>query len=247
MAKGLAEAGAKVAILGRRKEAGEKVVAEIKRAGKEAIAVSADVCNKEQLQEAGEKILSTFGTIDILVNAAGGNLPGTVIPPEKNFYDLNVEDFQKVLDLNLTGTVLPTFVFSEVMAKQRKGIIINISSISSFRPLTRVVGYSAAKAGINNFTHWLATEMALKFGEGIRVNAIAPGFFLAEQNKALLVNPDESLTPRGQAVINNTPLRRFGRPEELVGTLVWLCSDASSFVTGIVVPVDGGFTAFPGV
>ena len=174
-------------------------------------------------------------------------MPGAVVPPDKTFFDLNLDDFQKVVDLNLMGTVLPTQVFSEDMAKRKKGAIINIASMAAFRPLTRVVGYSAAKAAVENFTQWLAIEMAKKFGEGIRVNAISPGFFLTEQNRTLLTNPDGSYTARGQAAINQTPFARFGKPEELIGTLVWLCSDASAFVTGVNVPVDGGFNVFSGV
>jgi NAD(P)-dependent dehydrogenase (short-subunit alcohol dehydrogenase family) len=188
-----------------------------------------------------------FGTIDILINAAGGNMPGATIPPDKNFFDLKIEDFQKVVDLNLHGSVIPTKVFSEVMVKNKKGVVINISSMASIRIITRVLGYSAAKAAVDNFTKWMAVEMAKKFGEGFRVNAIAPGFFITEQNRSLLTNADGTLTARGQAVIQQTPFGRFGEPEELNGTLIWLCSDAAKFVTGVVVPVDGGFSVFSGV
>ena len=174
-------------------------------------------------------------------------MPGATILPEQNFFDLQIDQFQKVVDLNLLGTVLPTKIFCDVMAKQKKGVIINISSMSSFRPITRVVGYSASKAAIDNFTGWLAIEMAKKFGEGIRVNAIAPGFFITEQNRKLLTNEDGSFTARGQAAINHTPFARFGVPDELIGTLIWLCSDASAFVTGVDIPVDGGFNVFCGV
>ncbi|MBT1699410.1 SDR family oxidoreductase [Fulvivirgaceae bacterium PWU4] len=247
MTKGVAEAGASVAILGRRKEVGEKLAAEINAAGGKAIALVADVLNREQLVSARDAVKKAFGSIDILINAAGGNMPGAVIPPDKNFFDLSIDAFQQVMDLNLLGTVLPTQVFTEDMAKQKKGVIINIASMASYKPLTRVVGYSAAKAAVENFTRWLAVEMAKKFGEGIRVNAISPGFFLTEQNRTLLTNPDGTFTARGQSAINQTPFARFGKPEELIGTLVWLCSDASAFVTGVNVPVDGGFTAFGGV
>jgi NAD(P)-dependent dehydrogenase (short-subunit alcohol dehydrogenase family) len=247
MAKGVAEAGASVAILGRRKEVAEKLAAEITSAGGKAIAVAADVLSREQLVSARDVVRKEFGSIDVLINAAGGNMAGAVIPPDKNFFDLNIDAFQQVMDLNLLGTVLPTQVFTEDMAQRKKGVIINIASMAAFKPLTRVVGYSAAKAAVENFTRWLAVEMARKFGEGIRVNAISPGFFLTEQNRALLTNPDGTFTPRGQSAINQTPFGRFGKPEELIGTLVWLCSDASAFVTGINVPVDGGFTAFGGV
>lgn len=247
MAKGLAEAGAAVAILGRRKEVAEKLAAEITSAGGKAIAVAADVLNREQLVSARDAVKKAFGSIDILINAAGGNMAGAVIPPDKNFFDLSIDAFQQVMDLNLLGTVLPTQIFTEDMAQRKKGVIINIASMAAYKPLTRVVGYSAAKAAVENFTRWLAVEMARKFGEGIRVNAISPGFFLTEQNRALLTNPDGTFTARGQSAINQTPFARFGKPEELIGTLVWLCSDASAFVTGVNVPVDGGFTAFGGV
>lgn len=247
MARGLAEAGASVVVLGRRIEAGEKLAGELKANGHRALAVAADVLDPDQLDQVKQKILKTFGSIDILINAAGGNMPGATIPPDKNFFDLNMEDFRKVFDLNFHGTVLPTKVFTDVMATKGKGVIINISSMASFVTITRVVGYSAAKAAIDNFTRWMAVEMSKKFGEGIRVNAIAPGFFITEQNRALLTNPDGSFTARGHSVIQQTPFGRFGHPEELIGTLVWLCSDASRFVTGVVVPVDGGFSIFSGV
>jgi NAD(P)-dependent dehydrogenase (short-subunit alcohol dehydrogenase family) len=247
MAKSLAEAGAHVVVLGRRAEAGIKLVQEIQKAGGQASSFQADVLKKEDLLLVREKVMAANGSIDILVNAAGGNMPGATIMPDKTFFDLDHEAFQRVVDLNLLGTVLPSQVFGEEMAAKKRGIIINISSMSAFRPITRVVGYSAAKAAIDNFTQWLAVEMAKKFGEGVRVNAIAPGFFITEQNRALLTNPDGTLTARGNAVINQTPFGRFGEAHELVGTLLWLCSDASKFVTGVVVPVDGGFNSFCGV
>ncbi|MFZ6009263.1 MAG: SDR family oxidoreductase [Bacteroidota bacterium] len=247
MVKGLVSAGASVAILGRRLEVAEALAKEVQSAGGKAIGVSADVIDKEQLLRAKEIVHKHLGPIDILVNAAGGNMAGAVIAPDKNFFDLNIEDFQKVVDLNLLGTVLPTQVLTDDMAKRKKGVVVNITSMSSFRPITRVVGYSAAKAAVENFTQWMAIEMAKKFGEGVRVNAIAPGFFLTEQNRNLLTNPDGSYTARGQAAINQTPFARFGKPEELVGTLIWLCSDAAAFVTGVDVPVDGGFNVFCGV
>lgn len=247
MAEGLAAAGASVVVLGRRAEAGEKVVSTLRNNGRNAMAVCADVLKADQLEEANQKILKEFGTIDILINAAGGNMPGATIPPDKNFFDLNIDDFQKVVDLNLLGSVLPTKVFSGAMVKQKKGSIINISSMASLRIITRVVGYSAAKAAIDNFTRWMAVELARKFGEGLRVNAIAPGFFITEQNRSLLTNSDGSLTQRGKSVIDQTPFGRFGEPDELIGTLIWLCSDASKFVTGTVIPVDGGFSIYSGV
>lgn len=247
MAKGLAEAGVAVGILGRRMEAARALADEIRAKGGRALPLQADVLNHGQLVEAHQQILKAFGTIDILVNAAGGNMPGAVVPPDKTFFDMKVDDFQRVVDLNLTGSVLPSQVFSAVMAQKKKGVIINIASMASFKPITRVGGYSAAKAAIANFTSWLAVEMARKYGEGIRVNAISPGYFLTEQNRTLLTNPDGTYTARGQAAIDHTPYGRMGRPEELIGTLLWLCSDASAFVTGINVAVDGGFNAFCGV
>jgi NAD(P)-dependent dehydrogenase (short-subunit alcohol dehydrogenase family) len=247
MAQGLAAAGANVAVLGRKAEAGEAVVKTITGRSEEAMFVQADVLDVASLEKANETILKKFGKIDILVNAAGGNLPGAVIMPDKNFFDLDMKEFEKVVDLNLTGTVLPTKIFCADMARQKKGSIINIASMASFRPITRVVGYGTAKAAVMNFTEWLAVEMAKKFGEGIRVNGIAPGFFLTEQNRNLLTQADGSYTARGEAAIRQTPFARFGLPDELVGTLIWLSSDASKFVTGVTVPVDGGFNVFCGV
>jgi NAD(P)-dependent dehydrogenase (short-subunit alcohol dehydrogenase family) len=247
MAKGLAEAGANTVIVGRKKESGDEVVKYIKSLGSRSMFVQADVLDAGELLAAKEKVLAEFGTIDILINAAGGNLPGAVIMPEQNFFDLKMDEFQKVVDLNLKGTVLPTKIFCEEMARKKSGVIINIASMASFRPITRVVGYSASKAAVDNFTQWLAVEMAKKFGEGIRVNAIAPGFFITEQNRNLLTNPDGTYTLRGESAIRQTPFGRFGLPDELIGTLIWLCSDASKFVTGVTVPVDGGFNVFCGV
>jgi NAD(P)-dependent dehydrogenase (short-subunit alcohol dehydrogenase family) len=247
MAKALAQGGAKMVIVGRRIEAGNALVEEIKKDGGTAIAIKADVLNRDELENLRKETVSKFGTIDILINAAGGNMPGATIPPEKTFFDLDHKAFQQVVDLNLLGSVLPSQVLGEVMASNKKGIIINISSMAAYKPITRVVGYSAAKAAIDNFTQWLAVELAKKVGEGIRVNAIAPGFFITEQNRALLTNPDGSLTARGKSVIAQTPFARFGKPEELIGVLIYLCSDASKFVTGVTIPVDGGFTSFFGV
>ena len=240
----LAEEGAKVVILGRKAEVGNAIVADIKAAGGEAMFLTTDVMNREKLEQNLADIMSTYGRIDALLNAAGGNMPGATIAPDGTFFDVKVEDFQKVLELNLIGTVLPTQVFLKPMIEQKKGAIVNFSSMAAFRPMTRVAGYAAAKAGISNFTAFMATEIAKKFGEGIRVNAIAPGFFLTEQNRTLLTNPDGSWTQRGQDVIRQTPFGRMGRPEELCGTIQYLISDASSFVTGTVAVVDGGFNVF---
>lgn len=247
MCKALAQAGASVIILGRRKDAADELASEIKAAGGTALGISADVLDQHQLRTARKTILDQFGKVDILINGAGGNMPGATIAPDKTFLDLKIEDFQKAVDLNLTGSVLPSQIFAEVMIERKHGIIINISSMAAFRPLTRIVGYSAAKGAVSNFTQWMAVEMAKKFGEGIRVNAIAPGFFITEQNRKLLTNPDGSLTARGDSIIKSTPFARFGEADELSGTLIWLCSDASKFVTGTVIPVDGGFSSFAGV
>jgi len=247
MVEAISAAGANVVVIGRRKEAGDELVAKLIKAGGKAISLKADVLEKDQLIAARDAAMKEFGGIDILVNAAGGNMPGAVVAPDSNFFNMKIDDFQKVVDLNLLGSILPTQVFCEDMAKRKKGVIINIASMAAMRTITRVAGYSAAKAAIANFTGWLAVEMAHKYGEGIRVNAISPGFFLTEQNRNLLTNPDGSYTSRGQKVIAQTPYGRFGKAEELVGTLIYLCSDASAFVTGINVPVDGGFSVYAGV
>jgi NAD(P)-dependent dehydrogenase (short-subunit alcohol dehydrogenase family) len=247
MAQGLAEAGVNVVILGRRRDAGEAVVNSLKGKNLKAKFIQADVLDSDDLNNAKQEAQDYFGELDILVNAAGGNLPGAIVTPQQNFFDLKMEEFEKVVDLNLTGTVLPIKILCDGMGNRKQGVIINIASMASFRPITRVVGYSAAKAAIKNFTEWLAIEMAKKFGEGIRVNGIAPGYFLTEQNRTLLTNPDGSYTQRGQDAIRSTPFNRFGHPEELIGTLLYLCSDASKFVTGVTIPVDGGFNVFCGV
>jgi NAD(P)-dependent dehydrogenase (short-subunit alcohol dehydrogenase family) len=245
MAKGLAQAGAKVAILGRRKEVAREVAQHLCNEGGEAIALPADVLNIESLQAAKARLLETYGRCDILVNAAGGNQPKATVMPDGSFFDLDKEPLEQVIGLNLLGTILPSQVFGEMM--KESGSIINISSMAAQKPLTRVIGYAASKAAIDNFTKWLAVEVAHKHGAGLRVNAIAPGFFVGEQNKKLLLNDDGTLTTRGQHIIDHTPMRRFGEADELIGTAIWLASDASRFVTGIIVPVDGGFSAYGGV
>ena len=244
IAKYLAAEGAKVVILGRKAVVGEAIVADIVAAGGEACFMETDVMSQEKLQENCDAILAKYGRVDALLNAAGGNMPGATIAPDKTFFDLDPTQFQTVLNLNLTGTVIPTQVFLKPMVAQGKGTIVNFSSMAAFRPMTRVCGYAAAKAGISNFTAYMATECAKKFGEGIRVNAIAPGFFITEQNRSLLTNPDGSYTQRCQDVIRQTPFGRMGDPEELCGTIHYLISDASRFVTGTVAVVDGGFNAF---
>lgn len=247
MAAGLAAAGAQVAILGRRAELAAEVAQRLEADGATAMPLPADVLDKTQLAEARKQVLEKWGRIDILINAAGGNTPDAIVFGDVTFFNMKQEAFQKMIDLNLTGSLLPSQIFGEAMADAKRGSIINISSMASQRVLTRVIGYSAAKAGIDNFTRWLAVEMAHKYGDGIRVNAIAPGFFIGEQNRDFLINADGSLTARGQQIVGHTPMDRFGEPDELIGAAVWLASDASKFVTGIVVPVDGGFAAFGGV
>ena len=244
IAKYLAAEGAKVVILGRKREVGEAIVADITQAGGEALFLETNVLDVAKVQQNCDEILARYGRIDALLNAAGGNMPGATIAPDKTFFDLDPAQFQTVLDLNLTGTVIPTQVFLHPMARQGHGAIVNFSSMAAFRPMTRVCGYAAAKAGISNFTAYMATECAKKFGEGIRVNAIAPGFFITEQNRSLLTNPDGSYTQRGQDVIRQTPFGRMGEPEELCGTIHYLISEASRFVTGTVAVVDGGFNVF---
>lgn len=246
-AKGLAEAGATVFILGRNAEKSEAKVKEFAEAGLTIHAVSCDVLQKESVASAVKEILNLTGRVDILVNAAGGNMPGATVMPDDSLFDMSIEQFRRVTDLNLMGTLIPTLAFAEPMVQQGGGCIINISSMAAQIPLTRVVGYSASKAAIDNFTRWMAVETAKKYGEGIRVNAIAPGFFIAEQNKSLLLQENGELTARGATIIEQTPMGRFGKPEELISTLLWLCDDRSAFITGIVVPVDGGFSAFSGV
>jgi len=244
IAKYLALNGAKVIILGRKEEVGNTIAADITAEGGACEFMKTDVMCQETVRKNCDDIMAKYGRIDTLLNAAGGNMPGATIAPDKNFFDLEPAQFQTVLNLNLTGTVIPTQVFLKPMVQQGKGSIINFSSMAAFRPMTRVCGYAAAKAGISNFTAFMATECAKKFGEGIRVNAIAPGFFITEQNRALLTNPDGSFTQRGQDVVRQTPFGRMGDPEELCGTIHYLMSDASKFVTGTVAVVDGGFNAF---
>lgn len=244
IAKYLALEGAKVVILGRKEDVGKKIAEEIQHAGGHCDFMKTNVMDAAVVQRNCDEIVAKYGRVDCLLNAAGGNIAGAVIAPDKNFFDLSVEAFQKVVDLNLTGTVIPTQIFLKPMVEQGKGNIVNFASMSSFRPITRVSGYSAAKAAIANFTGWMATECARKFGEGIRVNAIAPGFFITEQNRDLLTNPDGSYTQRGQDVIRQTPFGRMGDPEELCGTIHYLMSDAAKFVTGAVAVVDGGFNVY---
>ena len=247
MAMGLARAGASVAIVGRRKEKADVVVEQIKSFGGTALAVPGDVMDKAQMETVRDAVLKEWGKIDILINAAGGTTPQATVAPDKTIFDMSMEAMSQVVDLNLIGTMIPSQVLGEVMAKQKRGAIVNISSMNAQKALTRAVAYSAGKAAVENFTRWLSVELATKFGPELRVNAIAPGFFVGEQNRSLLLNEDGSLTPRGELMIHHTPLRRFGKAEELVGALVWLCSPAASFVNGTVIMVDGGVNAFSGI
>lgn len=244
IAKYLALNGAKVVILGRKEDVGGAIARDITQSGGECLFMKTDVMDKDVVRRNCTDIVARYGRVDTLLNAAGGNMPGATIAPDGTFFDLDPEQFGRVLALNLTGTVIPTQVFLRPMVKQGKGSVINFSSMAAFRPMTRVCGYAAAKAGISNFTAYMATECAKKFGEGIRVNAIAPGFFITEQNRTLLTNLDGSYTQRGQDVIRQTPFGRMGDPEELCGTIHYLMSDAAAFVTGTVAVVDGGFNAF---
>lgn len=247
MARHLAAAGARIVLLDLRAELAQKTAEGIVAAGGEAIGLGADVLDRPSLEACRAIILEKWGRIDGLINAAGGNMAGATIGPDQTIFDLSIDAFEKVSRLNLSGTVLPSMVMGEQMARQKSGVIINISSMTAQRAITRVVGYSAAKAAVDNFTKWLATEFALKFGGGMRVNAIAPGFFIGDQNRSLLLEEDGSLTARGKTIIAQTPMGRFGEEAELNGTIQWLLSDASRFITGIVVPIDGGFSAFSGV
>lgn len=248
IARGFAEKGAHLVLLGRNKSTLELKREEIqKKSDVTVLCISCDVLDAEELNQAKAEILKELGTIDILVNAAGGNMKGATIAPDQTFFDLEIEDFKKVNDLNLLGTLLPCTVFGKVMAEKKEGVILNISSMAADRVITRVMGYSASKAAIENFTKSLAVEMALKFGEGIRVNALAPGFFIGEQNRTLLTNEDGSYTDRGNTIIENTPMKRFGNEDEVQGAALFLCSDSAKFITGTVLPVDGGFSAFSGV
>ncbi|HEU0178337.1 MAG TPA: SDR family oxidoreductase [Blastocatellia bacterium] len=247
MAKALVGCGANVAILARSREKGEATLKGISGPGR-AIVVAGDALKQETLRDAARAALDEFGRIDALVNGAGGNNPQATTRPDLSFFDLPEEALRYVFDLNMLGTILPCQVFGRQMAEQGEGVILNISSMSATRPMTRVVGYSAAKAGVNNFTKWLAVHMAQSYSPRIRVNAVAPGFFITEQNRRLLTDEKTGeMTERGRSIIAHTPMGRFGDPDDLIGATLWLLSPASAFVTGVVVPVDGGFSAFSGV
>ncbi|HKX19660.1 MAG TPA: SDR family oxidoreductase [bacterium] len=247
MARGLSSAGVRVAILGRRLERAQAGVGQLEASGGEAIPVAADVLDPAGLERARDAVVARWGRIDILVNVAGGNLPQATLANGGSVFDLPVEAWRTAVDLNLTGTLIPIQVFGPTMAAAKQGSIVNISSMASQRVLTRVPAYSAAKAAVENLTRWFAVDLARKYGEGLRVNAVAPGFFIGEQNRRLLTNEDGSLTARGQKIIDHTPAGRFGEPDDLIGTVLWLCGPASRFVNGVVVAVDGGFSVFSGV
>ncbi len=247
MAKHFVQQGAKVVAVDIRQEQLDKRVAELEQQGGEVMGVVGNVLEVASLENLAEQVVSRWGKIDILLNIAGGNMPGATLEPEQHFYDMDITCWEKVTNLNMNGTVYPSMVFGKVMAKQKKGCIVNVSSMAAYSAITRVPGYSAAKSAVANFTQWLASEMALKYGDGIRVNAIAPGFFIGDQNRRVLINPDGSLTERSQKVLAKTPMKRFGDITELNGAVQFLCSDAASFITGALLPIDGGFSAFSGV
>ena len=247
IAKCFMEQGAKVVAVDIRQEQLDKRVEELKAYGEDVIGIVGNVLDIASLEKLADDIVAKWGRIDILLNIAGGNMPGATLAPDQNFFDMDVTCWEKVTNLNMNGTVYPSMVFSKVMAKQGKGCIVNVSSMAAYSAITRVPGYSAAKTAVANFTQWLASELALKYGDGIRVNAIAPGFFIGDQNRAVIINPDGSLTDRSKKVLAKTPMKRFGDINELNGAVQFLCSDAASFVTGALLPIDGGFSAFSGV
>ncbi len=247
LSKYLAAQGARLALLGRTEGRLKALLAEISSDSPDSAYFTCDVTDKDSLEGANEKILSKFGRIDALINGAGGNMPGAVIGPSQSFFDLDFDQWRSVMDLNLGGVLLSTLAFAKIFEKQKNGAIVNFSSMAARSALTRVLGYSNAKAGIDNLTKWLAVEFAKKIGEGVRVNAIAPGFFIGEQNRRLLLNGDGTPTDRGAQVIAKTPFGRFGKADEICGAVHFLISGASKFVTGTVVPIDGGFSAYTGV
>ena len=248
MAKALGQAGAKVAVMDLNEQAAGKIADDIKKQGGKALAVKCNVLDKDSVNTAHQEVVNELGAVDVLINGAGGNKKEASTSPQMSFFDMPADAIRFVFELNFIGTLLPSQVFGKSMAQRGEGIILNISSMNAFRPLTKIAAYSAAKAAISNFTQWLAVHMCQNYSKSIRVNAIAPGFFLTDQNRFLLTDEKTGeLTPRGKTIIEHTPMGRFGQADELVGTVLWLLSDAGKFVTGIVVPVDGGFSAFSGV
>ena len=240
----LASQGCRMVLLGRSKEKGESLLSDIKAEGGEAIFLEADVLDAEGLERSLAIIMEKYGTVDVLLNAAGGNMGPANVQPDQSVLDLDVDAMRKVCDLNIFGTVIPTKTFLKPMIENKKGVIVNFCSMSSFRPLTRVAGYGIAKAGIASWTEWLAGELATKYGDGLRVNGIAPGFLIGDQNRSLLINPDGSLTARSEKILGHTPFGRFLEADELLGCIHYLISDASKGVTGTVSVVDGGFNSF---
>lgn len=245
--KGIVEAGGAVGILGRNEAIAAERADAINKHGGKAIALVADVLNEKELEAAKNKVWDVFGRLDGLVNGAGGNMPQGVLQPDEDIFKMNLEGMKQVMDLNLWGTLLPTQIFGDAIAKTGGGSIVNISSMNSKRAVTKVIGYNMGKAAVDCYNQWFAVELANRYGDSIRMNALAPGFFLTEQNRNLLTKPEGGYTSRGEAVIRNTPFKRFGHPDELIGALVWLLSDASAFVTGSMICVDGGFSIFSGV
>jgi len=247
MAEALVSAGANVAVLARSSAKAEATMARLAGGPGRALAVPGDVLDVPSLKAAAESVAQAWGPVDTLINCAGVNKPAAMAFAERKFFDLTPEALRDVIDVNLMGTILPSQIFGRGMAERGEGVILNVSSMSAYKSLTRVVAYSASKAAVSNFTHWLAVHMAQNYSPRIRVNAIAPGFFVTDINRNLLYDPAGGLTSRGQAIITHTPQARFGVPEDLFGATLWLLSPASAFVTGIVVAVDGGFTAYAGV
>ena len=247
VAKDMAGSGAKIALLDLSLESAQAATEEILKAGGEAIAVQTDVLDPESISRAKDAVIEKYGRVDILVNGAGGNHPKASTGPEQNFFELSADAIKWVVDLNLMGTVLPTQVFGQVMAEQKSGSIVNIASMASYRPLTRIMAYSASKAAIVNYTSWMAVHFCQNYSPEIRVNAIAPGFLPTDQNRFLMLKEDGSPTARGESILSSTPMARFGRPGEMSGAVIFLCSEAASFITGAVLPIDGGFNAFSGV
>ena len=247
MAREMAKKGAKVALLDLFVENAQKIADEINAAGGDAIAVKANVLDRASLEEARDAVVAKYGHIDILINGAGGNKKQATVSPELDFFHLDVDAFKWVFDLTVTGAVLTTMVFGELLAKQESGNVINIASMATYHPLTNTVAYGGAKAAVANFTEWMATHFNQNYSKNIRVNAIAPGFLLTTQNRFLMQKEDGTPTDRGQRVLNKTPMGRYGDPEEMAGPVIWLCSEAASFVNGAVIPVDGGFSSFWGI
>jgi NAD(P)-dependent dehydrogenase (short-subunit alcohol dehydrogenase family) len=247
IARSFIQAGAKIVAIGTNQQKLDKTLAEFFELGGDVKGYVGNVLDIQSLEAIAKDVVEKWGRIDILLNIAGGNIPGATLMPDQSFFDMEISKWDKVTNLNMNGTVYPSYVFGRIMAEQKSGSIINISSMAALQSMTRVPGYSAAKAAVGNFTQWLAMEMAMKYGDGIRVNAIAPGFFIGDQNRAVLINPDGSLTDRSLKVIANTPMNRFGNIDELNGAVQFLCSEAASFITGVVLPIDGGFSTFSGV